>query len=196
VSKTHPLAAVEAVARASTLDLFGENRPQELAAKAQGLPSVRFAQIGHLQTNKVNLVARYAASFQALDSIHLAEALDRRLQILGRGMDVLIEVNTSGEPAKHGLAADEVPSFAASLAAMNSLTVRGLMTVALNSEDVAAVGACFDRMVELQGRLRDDGVLGCDWAQLSMGMSGDFELAIAHGSTMVRIGSAIFGPRG
>jgi pyridoxal phosphate enzyme (YggS family) len=198
VSKTHPLADIEAVAALSGLTLFGENRPQELAAKAASLSPgspVRFVLIGHLQTNKAGLAAQYAASFQALDSSHLAAALDRRLQALGRGLDVLIEVNTSGEPAKHGLAPQEVPAFASGLAAMNSLRVRGLMTVALNSPDPCAVSACFDQLVLLQARLRDDGVLGADWAQLSMGMSGDFECAIAHGATMVRVGRAIFGAR-
>ena len=198
VSKTHPLTAVQAVVDAGGPTLFGENRPQELAAKAEALPPgspIRFALIGHLQTNKAALAAQHAASFQALDSLRLAQALDRRLQALGRGMDVLIEVNTSGEPAKHGVTPDEAAGFAASLAPMASLRVRGLMTVALDSPDRSAVAACFDRLVALQGRLRDDGVLGGGWAQLSMGMSGDFELAIERGSTMVRVGTAIFGSR-
>ncbi|MCL1841261.1 MAG: YggS family pyridoxal phosphate-dependent enzyme [Propionibacteriaceae bacterium] len=198
VSKTHPFAAVQAVVDAGGPTVFGENRPQELAAKAaqcaDGSP-IRFALIGHLQTNKAPLAAQHAAAFHALDSARLAEALDRRLQGMGRGLDVLIEVNTSGEEAKHGLAPEEVPAFAAGLAPMDALRVRGLMTVAVHSPDEAAVAACFDRLVALQHRLRDDGVLGADWAQLSMGMSGDFELAIAHGATIVRVGTAIFGAR-
>jgi len=198
VSKTWPLADIQAVAAVSGLTLFGENRPQELAAKATALPAdspLGFTLIGHLQTNKVALVAAHAAGFQALDSLRCARALDAALQAQGRGLDVLIEVNTSGEAAKHGVAPDEVAGLARQMAGLTALRVRGLMTVALNSPAESLVVACFDRLREVARRLRDDGVLGSDWAELSMGMSGDYEWAIEHGATTVRIGSAIFGPR-
>jgi len=195
VSKTRPVSEMLAVAQASGLDTFGENRPQELAAKAEALPALRFALIGHLQTNKAALAARFAAEFQALDSPRLAAALDRHLQAAGHGLDVLIEVNTSGETTKHGLAPSEVGAFARGLAPMASLRVRGLMTVAANTADVGVVDRCFATLRDLRDRLRDDGVPGADWAELSMGMSGDYERAIINGSTTVRVGTAIFGAR-
>lgn len=104
-------------------------------------------------------------------------------------------MNTSGEAAKHGIDVDDAQDFCRALADFDALTVAGLMTVAVNSPDRERVAACFDRLVALQSRLRDDGVLGSDWAELSMGMSGDYPLAIEHGATTVRVGTALFGPR-
>lgn len=205
VSKTHPIEAVRAVNSAlerqaghQSRRLFGENHVQEIVAKTEqksGDDDFGFALIGHLQSNKVNAVAELIDEFQALDSLKLARRLNRRLDSAGRSLRVLVEVNTSGEAAKHGVDPDDAYDFCASLADCGSLRVEGLMTVAVNSPDQARVGACFDRLVALQGRLRDGGVLGSSWSELSMGMSGDYPLAIAHGSTTVRIGTALFGPR-
>jgi len=194
VSKTRPAPVVAEAARASGLTRFAENRPQELAAKAADLADhgLTWSLIGPLQTNKAVLAARFADEFQALDSLRVAEALDRRLQAVGRGMDVLVEVNTSGEATKHGVAPAEALRLAGALGACSSLRPVGLMTVAVNSADEQAVRACFRELVRIQARLRD---VGIDWPELSMGMSGDFEWAIEEGSTIVRIGSAIFGPR-
>ena len=193
VSKTRPAEAVAALAAAGNLSRFGENRPQELAAKARELGGLEWVLIGPLQTNKAALAAEYACQFQGLDAVRTAEALDRRLQALGRGMDVLIEVNTSGETAKHGVAPDDALALASDLKVFSSLRPRGLMTVALNSPDESAVRTCFGRLRDVQAQLRD--ASGEPWDELSMGMSGDFEWAIEEGSTIVRIGTAIFGPR-
>lgn len=176
---------------------FGENRVQELAAKAgelADLPELSWAVVGHLQTNKAKVVAGLASEFQALDSLGLARELDKRLQAAGRQLDVLVEVNSSGEDSKFGLPPQEAPDFVRHLAAFDTLRVKGLMTLALPSPDPVMVGACFDRMRQVQRRLRDDGCPG-SFDELSMGMSDDFELAIAHGATCVRIGRAIFGER-
>ena len=193
VSKTRPAEAVTAVATGTGLVRFAENRPQELAAKARELDGIEWVLIGPLQTNKAALVAEYACQFQGLDALRTAEALDRRLQALGRGMDVLVEVNTSGEAAKHGVAPGEALALARGLGAFSSLRPAGLMTVAVNSPDEKAVRACFARLREVQAQLRD--ALGDGWDELSMGMSGDFEWSIEEGSTIVRVGTAIFGPR-
>ena len=104
-------------------------------------------------------------------------------------------MNTSGESTKFGLAPDDVLSFAAEMGAFDSLNVRGLMTIAIPSPDHKQVAACFQMLRGLRDRLRDDRVAGSDWPELSMGMSGDFELAIEHGATCVRVGTAIFGGR-
>lgn len=197
VSKTRPVAEILA-AHAAGCTRFGENRAQEALAKAtelKGVPDLDWVMIGHLQTNKAKLVAQFAAEFQALDSLPLAAELDRRLHAVGRQLDVLIQVNSSGEPSKYGLAPEEVPGFAVNLRPFPALRVRGLMTLALPSPDPEQVAECFRRMQQVQRTLRDAAVPGQSWDELSMGMSGDFELAIAHGATVVRIGTAIFGPR-
>lgn len=194
MSKTHPPEALRE-ARAAGVLRFGENRPQELAAKARALAGtdIELAFAGHLQTNKAKLVVDYAAEFQALDSLRLAADLDRRCQAAGKQLDVLVQVNTSGESQKYGIEPGAALEFAAGLAAFDALRVRGLMTMAINSSDTARVAACFDRLAEVQARLRE--AAGGGWEELSMGMSGDFELAIARGATCVRIGTAIFGTR-
>lgn len=197
VTKTHGLDVLEQ-AYAADLRLFGENRVPEAAEKAEQLADradVEWALIGHLQTNKVARALRFTTELHTLDSLRLAEALDRRLQEQGRGLDVFVQVNTSGEPAKTGLAPEEVESFVLDLRPFTALKVRGLMTLAVFSDDTAAVAACFARLAELQRRLRQlDGAPG-SYDELSMGMSGDFELAIAHGATTVRVGQTLFGAR-
>jgi pyridoxal phosphate enzyme (YggS family) len=197
VTKTHGLDVLEE-AYAAGLRLFGENRVPEAAEKAEQLADrtdLEWAVIGHLQTNKVAKALRFAAELHTLDSLRLAEALDRRLQEQGRGLDVFVQVNTSGEPAKTGLAPEEVEAFVLDLRPFSALRVRGLMTLAVFSDERAAVAACFARLAELQRRLRQlDGAPG-SYDELSMGMSGDFELAIAHGATTVRVGQTLFGAR-
>jgi pyridoxal phosphate enzyme (YggS family) len=177
---------------------FGENKVQEALGKSEALadlPDLRWVLIGHLQTNKARYAARFADEFQALDSLRVAQALDTQLQSRGRAIDVLVQVNTSGEDTKFGLAPDEVPAFVRQLPAFSSLRVRGLMTLALFSDDAARVRPCFVRLRELSDRLRQEAPDGIAMDDLSMGMSGDFELAIAEGATTVRVGTALFGSR-
>ena len=196
VSKTFPVSAI-LTAVAAGYHRFGENRVQEVVAKTEELgpdAAVEFAVIGPLQSNKAGKLAALAVEFQALDSLRIAAVLDRRLAALGRSLDVLVQMNSSGETTKSGVAPGDVIAFAEQLVDYPRLRPRGLMTLALPGPDVAAVGACFDRMRQVQAGLRAAHVPGV-WDELSMGMSGDFELAIAHGSTCVRIGSAIFGAR-
>ncbi|MBK9698246.1 MAG: YggS family pyridoxal phosphate-dependent enzyme [Propionibacteriaceae bacterium] len=198
VSKTRPAAAVR-TAYAAGCRRFGENRPQDLAAKAAelaDLPGLGWVMIGHLQRNKAALIAAHATEFHGLDSLDVARDLERRLERLGRPLDVLIQVNTSGETTKSGLAPDAVLRFAADLQGLDALRVRGLMTIAANTPDRARVAACFALLADLQSQLRSRGIDGQRYDELSMGMSGDYELAIAHGATVVRIGTAIFGARG
>lgn len=193
VSKTFG-ADIIREAMALGLTRFGENRVQEVRDKQVALADtgIDWVVIGHLQTNKAKDVARLASEVQSLDRLELAEALDRRLQHEGRAIDVLVEVKTSPEDAKHGLPAEELPTFLRQLYAFDSLRVRGLMTMAVHSDDAQAVRACFRQLRELRDQAHDDGF---DVPRLSMGMSGDFALAIAEGATEVRIGRAIFGER-
>ncbi|MGH8146401.1 MAG: YggS family pyridoxal phosphate-dependent enzyme [Rhodanobacteraceae bacterium] len=197
VSKTVPEARLRN-AHAAGCHMLGENKVQEAHRKWQAmsdLPDLRWAIIGHLQTNKARQLAEFAAEFQALDSLRVAAALDKRLQALGRSLDVLVQVNTSNEESKFGLPPDEVEAFVKQLPVFTSLRVRGLMTLALFSDDATQVRPCFVRLRGLRDHLRQDAPDGVAMDELSMGMSGDFELAVEEGSTIVRVGQAIFGAR-
>lgn len=186
------------MAYAAGCRVLGENKVQEAYDKWQqmsDLSDLKWAIIGHLQTNKAKFVARFASEFQALDNLRQARALERRLQSEGRSLDVFVQVNTSAESSKFGLPPDEVLAFARELAAFDALKPRGLMTLALFSSDEALVRPCFVMLRQLRDRLRQDAPQGADFAELSMGMSGDFEWAIEEGATTVRVGQAIFGAR-
>lgn len=178
--------------------LLGENKVQEAYRKwtaTADLADLRWSVIGHLQTNKAKLIARFATEFQALDSLRVAEALERRLQAEGRALDVLVQVNTSGESSKYGLSPDEVADFLRALQTFSALRVHGFMTLALLSADAVRVRQCFVRLRELRDRLRQDAPDGIELDELSMGMSGDYEIAIEEGATIVRVGQAIYGAR-
>lgn len=176
------------------LHRFGENKVQEIRDKAGPLADcgIEWVVIGHLQTNKAKDVARLASEVQSLDRLELAEALDHRLQAEERTIDVLVQVKTSSEESKTGLAPEQLPAFLEQLRRFTTLRVRGLMTLAVQSEDPAQVRACFRRLRELRDEAMGQGHV---LPRLSMGMSSDFPLAIAEGATEVRIGTAIFGRR-
>ncbi len=197
VSKTKGVDTLR-LAYAAGCRAFGENKPQEAYGKWEAmadLADLRWSVIGHLQTNKAKLVARFAAEFQALDSLRVAEALDRRLQAEGRSLDVYVQVNTSMEASKYGLPPAEVAAFLRALPDFSALRVRGFMTLAMLSADADSVRACFVRLRELRDRLRQAAPAGMALDELSMGMSGDYEIAIEEGATVVRVGQAIFGAR-
>lgn len=194
VSKTVPEERLR-TAFAAGITQMGENKVQEAQRKSENLADlgISWSVIGHLQTNKAKNVAAFADEFQALDSLRLAEALDRRLQANGRGLDVYVQVNSSGEPSKFGLEPADVAAFLAALPSYSSLRVRGLMTLAAHTDDAARVRECFSVMRQLRDAALQAGTVGD--GLLSMGMSGDFEAAIEGGSTCVRVGQAIFGAR-
>ncbi|MDC8444739.1 MAG: YggS family pyridoxal phosphate-dependent enzyme [Nitrosomonas sp.] len=185
------------IAFAAGCEEMGENKVQEAREKSELLSdlAIKWCIIGHLQTNKVKYITRFAHEFQALDSLKVAAELDKRLQAAGRGMDVYVQVNSSGEVSKFGLPPEEVEDFVRQLPDYSSLRIKGLMTLAIFSSDHERVRACFVRMRELQERLRQSAPAGLSFDELSMGMSGDFELAIEEGATVVRVGQAIFGKR-
>lgn len=197
VSKTMDEASIR-LAHAAGLHMLGENKVQEAYRKWEALSDLtdlRWSIIGHLQTNKAKLVARFASEFQALDSLRVAEALDQRLQAEGRPLDVFVQVNTSGEASKFGLEPDAVADFLRELPAFSALRVRGLMTLALFSSEAARVRQCFVLLRSLRDQLRQVAPAEIRLDELSMGMSGDFEIAIEEGATVVRVGQAIFGAR-
>lgn len=193
ITKTVP-AHLLRLAFAAGVRSFGENKIQEVMGKHAALADlgIHWSIVGHLQTNKVRYLTRFADEFHALDSLRLAEALNRRLEREDRFLDVYVQVNTSGEDSKFGLHPDALPSFAETLHGFPRLRPRGLMTLALFSTDMDKVRPCFERLRELRDRAAaiHPGLTG-----LSMGMSGDFELAILEGATAVRVGQALFGAR-
>lgn len=197
VSKTVDEARIRLSCEAGCRDL-GENKVQEAHRKWEAmadLDDIRWSVIGHLQTNKAKLVARFASEFQALDSLRVAQALEQRLQAEGRSLDVFVQVNTSGEASKYGLPPGDVLAFLREMPAFPALRVRGLMTLAMLSPQPGRVRQCFALLRELRDRLRQEAPATVSLDELSMGMSGDFEIAIEEGATVVRVGQAIYGAR-
>lgn len=178
--------------------LIGHNRAQELRAVEPELTDVAHEShfIGHLQSNKVNQVMAWADCVQSVDSLRLAERLDRAAANRGRGLDVLIQVNTSGEETKAGTDPTAAVALAEQVAALEHLHLRGFMTIGANTADEATVRAGYSALAQLRDQVADSGEPGTERAtELSMGMSGDLEIAIAAGATMVRVGTGVFGAR-
>lgn len=193
VTKTVPSAVLRHAFAAGMRD-FGENKLQEARDKQAALSDlpIRWNIIGHLQTNKVKYLVRFASEFHALNSLRLAAELNHRLEALGRDLDVFIQVNTSGEDSKYGLPPEALPAFIDQLANFPRLRPQGLMTLAILSADQVRVRRCF----ALLRNLRDGAqALRPGITRLSMGMTSDFEIAIEEGADVVRVGQAIFGPR-
>lgn len=194
VSKTVPEERIREAVAAGCVEL-GENKVQEAQRKAENLADlgIKWSVIGHLQTNKAKDVVEFAHEFQALDRHRAAAALDRRLQSANKELPVYVQVNTSGEESKFGLAPQDTLKFLKELSAYSSLKVQGLMTLALFSAETERVRECFRVLRQLRDDARDHHLVGP--GELSMGMSGDFETAIEEGATCVRVGQAIFGAR-
>ena len=193
-SKGVDVAGIREALAAGLLD-FGESWVQEALPKiAAAGAGPRWHFIGHLQRNKARAAAGVFETIQSVDSLRLVQALNERALALQRRLSVLLEVNVAGEPTKYGLPPERVQSLLAGAKELEALQVVGLMTVAPMAADPEAVRPVFRRLRELRDRLRDRAP-GGRMTELSMGMSGDFEVAVEEGSTMVRIGRAIFGER-
>lgn len=196
VSKTFSHERVQE-AMALGLERFGENRTQDIRDRFEHFASQtsqpQWVMIGHTQSNKAKEVARYAAELQSLDRMSLAEALQRRLAMEGRLLPVYVQVKTAAEDSKSGLPPHELLSFLKNIQSLDALQPIGLMTMATQTEDEQEIRRCFTQLRELRDAAQQ---AGFDYIErLSMGMSNDFELAIAEGSTDVRIGSLLFGDR-
>jgi pyridoxal phosphate enzyme (YggS family) len=193
VTKGHPLERAVEAAAAGLLDL-GENRVQEALAKQDAWPGVpvRWHLIGHLQRNKARLAAGRFALIHSLDSLRLADALDSAAAAAGIVQEVLVEVNVAREPQKSGVAPADAPVLVRHAAALGHLRLRGLMAMAPYTADAGVQRQVFRQLRELRDRLASPGL---DLGVLSMGMSGDFEIAVEEGATMVRLGTILFGER-
>ena len=193
VTKGQPPEVVCAGAAAG-LTLFGENKVQEAKAKIPLCPGrLRWHMVGHLQTNKCRDAVSLFEMVQSVDSLHLAEELNKRADQAARTIPVLLEVNAVGEASKFGCRPDQLLADLGSINALPRLEIQGLMTVPPWTPDPEAVRPVFRQMRELKQRCEQ--MLGAPLPHLSMGMTGDFEVAIEEGATMVRIGTALFGPR-
>lgn len=202
VTKTHPIDVIRAAVQAGAAYL-GENYPDEAVQKMQSLgslPGVEWHMIGHVQSRKTTLVAEHFACLHSLDRQKIAQRLEAACAQLDKRLPVMLECNTSGEASKFGwpvwdatLWPDLVEEFAA-FTQLKSLRICGLMTMAPYAEDPEAARPYFQRLRAFQEYLTIH-LPALDWSQLSMGMSGDFEVAIEEGATWVRIGTAILGSR-
>lgn len=196
VAKGHQSPLIRAAVAAGIADI-GENRVQEAQTKSSelsGLP-IRWHLVGTLQTNKVRAAVRLFGMIQSLDRIDLARAVQTECEKQNRMMEALIQVEATGEPAKHGLKPEDVPAAAKLLRGMKNIRIRGLMAIGPVTQDLQKIRACFSAVHRLFRSLKDSGDFGQTFDTLSMGMSDDFESAILEGATMVRIGTLIFGPR-
>ncbi|HEY1599736.1 MAG TPA: YggS family pyridoxal phosphate-dependent enzyme [Pirellulales bacterium] len=193
VTKYADDATIAALVEAGCHDL-GESRPQQLWQRAIAFApqAIHWHMIGHLQRNKVARTLPAVALVHSCDSLRLADAIDQSAAVQGiPPIPVLLEVNISDDPAKHGFAAAEVADALAHLATLGQIDVRGLMAMAGRPDDPAATRADFRRLRELRDRLRGECPTAITLDELSMGMSGDYEIAIEEGATIVRVGSAL-----
>ena len=197
VTKTHPAEVLRQAIEAGARDL-GENRLQEAEGKINevGRERARWHLIGHLQSNKARRAVKLFDVIHSLDSVALAERLERMCAEEGRAqLDVLAQVDLAGEATKSGVSENELRELAERVAACEHLRLRGLMTLPPFFEDAERVRPFFRRLRELRDELRGGEAFGDEAGELSMGMSHDYEVAIEEGATMVRIGTAIFGAR-
>ena len=197
VSKFHPVEALREAYDAGQR-VFGESRPQEMCAKREQMPDdVEWHMIGHLQTNKVKYIAPFVALIHSVDSERLAEEIERQAARFGRTIDVLFEIHLAEEESKSGWDVEEFTAWIENVnfaTRLPHLRPRGLMTIGTLTEDIELNKREFVRLRELFDTLRPK--LGAEFDTLSMGMTSDYHEAIECGSTMVRIGSMIFGERG
>lgn len=196
-TKTVPAERIK-LALQSGQTLIAENKVQELKEKYEVLKEIPHTNhfIGHLQTNKIKDILKYNVScIQSLDRLELAEKLHQRLRFENKTIEVLIQVNTSFEESKFGVSPDNAIELVEQIAQLETLKIKGLMTIGLFSAETKKVRKCFRLLNDIQQQIISLNIPNVDMQELSMGMSGDLETAIAEGATIVRVGTAIFGER-
>ncbi|MCR2048930.1 YggS family pyridoxal phosphate-dependent enzyme [Acetatifactor muris] len=195
VSKTKPVSSLGEAYDTGIRD-FGENKVQELLDKMQELPSdIRWHMIGHLQRNKVKYIVGKVALIHSVDSLRLAEEISREAMKQKTETDILIEVNVAGESSKYGVSVEEAPVLVSRIAALPAVHIRGLMTIAPFTEDAEENRPYFRRLKQLSVDIRQKNIDNVSMDILSMGMTGDYSVAIEEGATCVRVGTGIFGER-
>ena len=195
VSKTKPVSMIEELLPGGTRD-FGENKVQELVDKYEVLPKdIHWHLIGHLQRNKVKYVVDKACLIHSVDSMRLAETISEEGVKKGVTVPVLIEVNVAGEESKFGVTLEETEGLVREIAKLPSIQIKGLMTIAPYVEDPEENRVHFSRLKQLSVDIKNKNIDNVSMDVLSMGMTGDYEVAIEEGATMVRVGTGIFGER-
>jgi hypothetical protein len=196
VSKTKPLEDLQTAYAAGSRN-FGENKVQEIVLKAPQMPQdTRFHMIGHLQRNKVRQVLPLVKLIHSVDSLRLAEQIEADAAKAGLDIDILLEVNVAGEESKFGLAPEEVEETARRISSLSHVHIRGLMTIAPFVDDPEDNREIFKKLYQLAVDIRSKNIDNIDMSVLSMGMTGDYEVAVEEGATMIRVGTGIFGARG
>ncbi|MCD7763457.1 MAG: YggS family pyridoxal phosphate-dependent enzyme [Lachnospiraceae bacterium] len=195
VSKTKPVEMIEEIYHEGIRD-FGENHPQEIRDKFPQLPAdVRWHMIGHLQTNKVKYIIERACMVHSVESIRLAGAISSAAVSRGLIMPVLVEVNMAKEASKNGIMPDDTEDFIRNIASLPGIHVNGLMTIAPYTDNAEENRVYFRDMKKLSVDIAGKNIDNVDMCDLSMGMTGDYEVAIEEGATMIRVGTGIFGAR-
>jgi len=195
VSKMNPAEAVIA-AHECGIDTFGENKVQELCGKLEVIDAkLNWHLIGHLQTNKVKYIAGKVAMIHSVDSLKLAEVIDKESEKAGVVTDILLEINIAGEESKYGIAPSDAEYLARKIAPLKHVRICGLMTVAPETDEPETNRSYFRQMRELSVDIASKNIDNIFMNVLSMGMTGDFEVAVEEGATHVRVGTGIFGAR-
>ncbi|MBO5364520.1 MAG: YggS family pyridoxal phosphate-dependent enzyme [Clostridia bacterium] len=194
VSKTKPVSMIEDAVEWGMLD-FGENRPQELAEKFLQVPGVRWHQIGQLQRNKVKYIIDKASLIHSVDSLPLAEEIEKRAAAIQKVQDILVQVNISGEESKSGVKPEDAAALCRRIGSLPHVRICGLMTISMAGLSPEGNFEVFSALKRLSEKIDQEQIPGVFMEELSMGMSHDFKEAIAAGATMVRVGSSIFGTR-
>lgn len=194
VSKTKPVAMIQEAVACGMAD-FGENRPQELAEKFLQVPDVRWHQIGQLQRNKVKYIIDKAFLIHSVDTLALAEEIEKRAAAIDKVQDILIQVNITGEESKSGVSPMEAAELCRSISELSHVRICGLMTISVAGLGDEENYQVFSRLKALAEDIDRLAIPGVTMKELSMGMSHDFRAAIKAGATMVRVGSSIFGER-
>ena len=195
VSKTKPVSDIEEVLTTGILD-YGENKVQELSDKYEVLPkNIRWHMIGHLQRNKVKYLIGKTVLIHSVDSLRLAEQIEHEAAKADTIMNVLIEVNVAGEESKFGTTCNEAIELVKAVAALKHIKIKGLMTIAPFTDNAEDNRIYFQKLRQLSVDIKSKNIDNVDMDELSMGMTGDYEVAIEEGATMVRVGTGIFGER-
>ena len=195
VSKTKPVSDIEEVLTTGILD-YGENKVQELSDKYDVLPkNIRWHMIGHLQRNKVKYLIGKTVLIHSVDSLRLAEQIEHEAAKADTIMNVLIEVNVAGEESKFGTTCNEAIELVRAVAALKHVKIKGLMTIAPFTDNPEDNRIYFKKFKQLSVDIKSKNIDNVDMDELSMGMTGDYEVAIEEGATMVRVGTGIFGER-
>lgn len=195
VSKTKPYTDIEEALKSGTLD-YGENKVQEMCEKYEILPkNIRWHMIGHLQRNKVKYLVGKTELIHSVDSIRLAEQIEKEYAKKGETANILIEVNMAQEESKFGITSQETEELIRKISTFEHIRIKGLMTIAPYTDNPETNRVYFKQMKKLSVDIRDKNIDNVSMDVLSMGMTGDYQVAIEEGSTMVRVGTGIFGER-